>query len=125
MKTCVVLESDRLFAQSLKVALGEQHIQAIICTSPDEAIRVCDERQPDCIITELTLHSHSGTEFLYEFRSYPDWQETPVWVYTHLNVPVVITESADWRRFNVELLSKKDMSITGLASRIKQRIDDA
>ena len=40
---------------------------------------------PDIVIVELQLVDHSGIEFLYEFRSYVDWQQIPVIILT--NVP--------------------------------------
>lgn len=33
---------------------------------------------------ELQLVGHSGIEFLYEFRSYPDWQNVPLIIHTHV-----------------------------------------
>ena len=52
---------------------------------PQAAIFAADDLQPDLVIMELQLTSHSGIEFLYEFRSYDDWSTTPVMVLT--NVP--------------------------------------
>jgi DNA-binding response OmpR family regulator len=37
-----------------------------------------DDVRPDVAIVELQLVAHSGIEFLYEFRSYVDWQNIPV-----------------------------------------------
>ncbi len=39
-----------------------------------------DKTKPDLVILELQLIEHSGIEFLYEFRSYPEWQAIPVLV---------------------------------------------
>jgi CheY-like chemotaxis protein len=43
-----------------------------------------DDINPDVVILELQLVQHSGAEFLYEFRSYPDWQNVPVIIYTQI-----------------------------------------
>jgi len=52
---------------------------------PQEAIISVDVQPVDLIISELILAGRSGVEFLYELRSYPDWQKLPVIIYT--NVP--------------------------------------
>ncbi|HEX7368327.1 MAG TPA: hypothetical protein VF261_01570, partial [Candidatus Saccharimonadales bacterium] len=41
-----------------------------------------DAAAPDLVILEMQLVSHSGVEFLYEFRSYPEWQRVPVLVHS-------------------------------------------
>lgn len=52
---------------------------------PQEAIISVDVQPVDLIISELILAGRSGVEFLYELRSYTDWQDLPVIIYT--NVP--------------------------------------
>jgi len=41
------------------------------------AIHAADRQTPDLVIVEVQLVEHSGVEFLYEFRSYPEWQQIP------------------------------------------------
>jgi CheY-like chemotaxis protein len=37
------------------------------------------------LILDLVLANHrSGIEFLYEFRSYPEWQNLPVVIFSHV-----------------------------------------
>lgn len=43
-----------------------------------------DEVRPDLVVMELQLVSHSGIEFLYEFRSYADWMNVPLIILTHV-----------------------------------------
>jgi CheY-like chemotaxis protein len=50
----------------------------------ENAIHAADIHAPDLVVLELQLVGHSGVEFLYEFRSYPEWQEVPVIVHTSL-----------------------------------------
>ena len=42
------------------------------------AIHLADGQTPDLVILELQLARHNGVEFLYEFRSYPEWAAIPV-----------------------------------------------
>ncbi len=39
-----------------------------------DAVHLADANRPELIILELQLAGHNGIEFLYEFRSYPEWQ---------------------------------------------------
>lgn len=50
---------------------------------PQDAIAYCDKNRPDIIICDLFLNTHSGMEFLYEFRSYSDWQNVRIILITH------------------------------------------
>lgn len=52
--------------------------------SAQAAIAAADKRTPDAVVLELQLPGHSGVEFLYEFRSYTDWQAIPVVVHTFI-----------------------------------------
>ena len=118
----MVLDSDRVFAQSLGAVLSEHGLEVTICASPEEAIRVCDELQPDCVVLELTLHQHSGLEFLYEFRSYPDWLDVPVWIYTQISLPDTVMNSSDWRRLGAQYVSKSAQSPVALAESVRDRL---
>ncbi len=51
---------------------------------PQAALDDADNKLPDIIILDLVLANRGGVEFLYEFRSYPDWQRVPVIVYSSL-----------------------------------------
>ncbi len=54
-------------------------------TSAQQAISLADSQSPDAVILELALPAHNGVEFLYEFRSYSDWRDVPVILYTHVS----------------------------------------
>lgn len=57
-------------------------------TSAQAALHKMDELKPSLVIVELQLPAHNGIEFLYEFRSYSDWQNIPVII--HSNVPPML-----------------------------------
>lgn len=85
MANVLLIEPDRVLAKTYFEALQlDGHITRI-CSSAQSAISCADEIKPDFVILELQLVSHSGIEFLYEFRSYPDWQNVPVIILS--NVP--------------------------------------
>jgi DNA-binding response OmpR family regulator len=85
MAQILLVEPDRALARTYFEALTGAGHRVQICATAQAAIFCADDIKPDMVILELQLVAHSGIEFLYEFRSYPDWQEIPVIVAT--NVP--------------------------------------
>lgn len=71
-------------ARTIKSYLKTAGHSTIWCSSAQSAINAADTLMPDVVILELQLPTHSGLEFLYEFRSYPEWQNIPIIVYTNL-----------------------------------------
>lgn len=85
MSHILLIEPDRLLAKTYLQALASGGHTVQVCATAQTAVFCADDNRPDAVITELQLVGHSGIEFLYEFRSYTDWQEIPVIVAT--NVP--------------------------------------
>lgn len=85
MARILLIEPDRVLADSYVEALIHAGHEVQAAGGAQAAIMSADAIQPDLVILELQLVEHSGIEFLYEFRSYPDWQATPVLLQT--NVP--------------------------------------
>jgi CheY-like chemotaxis protein len=81
----ILLEPDKVLADTYRQALMGQGHKVTMCASAQAAIFAADEHKPDVVIVELQLVGHSGIEFLYEFRSYDDWQKVPALILT--NVP--------------------------------------
>jgi DNA-binding response OmpR family regulator len=74
----LLIEPDRLLAGTYRQALEARGHKVIMCASAQSAIFAADTVKPDVVILELQLIDHSGIEFLYEFRSYPEWQHVPI-----------------------------------------------
>lgn len=87
MAHVLLVEPDRILANLYMVGLQTAGHQVTVCTSAQSAIHAADKHKPDVVILELQLIDHSGIEFLYEFRSYPEWQNIPVLVLS--NIPMV------------------------------------
>lgn len=85
MAQILLIEPDRLLARIYFDALTQAGHRVQICATAQAGIFCADDIQPDVVLLELQLVAHSGIEFLYEFRSYPDWENIPVIVTT--NVP--------------------------------------
>jgi CheY-like chemotaxis protein len=84
MNRILVLEPDRLLAEMYQRALEHVGYEVSYVTSGQGAVDSADAATPDLVILELQLPAHNGFEFLYEFRSYTDWQQLPVIVNTNI-----------------------------------------
>lgn len=82
MPRILLIEPDRILAETYDKALASAGNQVITCASAQSAIMAADHEAPDIVILELQLVEHSGVEFLYEFRSYPEWQHVPIIIQT-------------------------------------------
>jgi len=101
----LLIESDRPLAASLQEFLqaGGHSVQWHV--HPQAAMDSADAQCPDAIIMDLMLAGRSGAEFLYEFRSYPDWQNLPVIAFSNyspgdLGASAVALEELDISAFH-------------------------
>lgn len=78
MANILLIEPDRSLALAYATALGIAGHKVLICATAQAALEASDEMHPNVVLLELQLIAHSGVEFLYEFRSYADWQEIPI-----------------------------------------------
>ncbi len=78
MANILLIEPDHSLARAYKQALEIAGHQVLVSSSAQTAVDAADEVRPDVVVMELQLIAHSGIEFLYEFRSYADWQDIPV-----------------------------------------------
>ena len=85
MANILIIEPDRLLAEIYYKSLINDGNNVTVAAGAQTAIMSADRQLPDIIILELQLVEHSGIEFLYELRSYPEWQDIPVIL--HTNVP--------------------------------------
>lgn len=63
-------------------ALETAGYTVVVVANAQGAIHYIDTQRPRLVVTELQLAEHNGVEFLYELRSYPDWQDLPVIILT-------------------------------------------
>ncbi len=78
MAELLLVEPNRPLAQNYTVALSAAGHHVRHCVKGQTAIELADKSMPDMIIVELQLAAHNGLEFLYELRSYVEWQKIPV-----------------------------------------------
>lgn len=115
MTKVLLVEPDKQLANIYSQALTQAGHKVTQCTNAQSAIHAADQIRPDVIILELQLSKHSGIEFLYELRSYPDWQKVPVVINT--NVP--ISEFKDSRN-----ILESNMGVTDYLYKPRTRLSD-
>lgn len=69
--------------------------------SAQQAILACETTLPDIIILDLQLVGHGGVEFLYELRSYSEWQNIPVLLHTAVPERELRGFEAAWRTLGI------------------------
>jgi two-component system phosphate regulon response regulator PhoB len=82
MAQILLVEPDAVLARTYIRALEFSGHQIRLTVSAQDAVFKVDELIPDVVIVELQLVAHSGIEFLYELRSYSEWQRVPVIIHS-------------------------------------------
>lgn len=84
MANILIIEPNNIIAAQYRNYLVEKGHKAVVCRDVQAAILCADSKTPDIIILELLLKTHNGIEFLYELRSYSEWQDIPVIINSRL-----------------------------------------
>lgn len=74
----LLIEPDRLLQKQYAEALISAGYKLRVVGDAQAGILAADKISPDLVVLEPLLASHGGMEFLYEFRSYSEWQNIPV-----------------------------------------------
>lgn len=80
----VLVEPDALLAKTYSQAFTHAGFMVAQAATAQAAIHEIDAALPDIIVLELQLSAHNGVEFIYELRSYPEWQHIPVLVLSNI-----------------------------------------
>jgi len=84
MAKILLIDPDQQIGNITAEFLKQRGHLVKFCSSAQHGIHQADKYKPDLIILELQLPVHNGIEFLYELRSYHDWQDTPVIIHSHV-----------------------------------------
>lgn len=124
MADILMLEPDAILADTYQRAFEHDGHTVRRSVSAQDAVYQVDERQPDVIIVEMQLVAHSGIEFLYELRSYPEWQHIPVLI--HSIIPPTEFQASRQLLSGIlgvrNYLYKPQTSLPKLLSAIKQTV---
>ncbi len=124
MSRILLIEPDKILSENYELSLKQHDYQVEIVRYAQSAIYAVDNQTPDLIILEIQLAIHSGIEFLYELRSYNEWQSIPVLV----SSVVSRSEFSDsgyilFKELNVfDYCDKSKVSMEDLISKINRKL---
>ncbi len=126
MPRILILETDRQLAKNVSDFLRSAGHTVDIYSDPQSAISAADAHCPDVVILDLLLAGRSGIEFLYELRSYPEWQRLPVIITSKLSDAELESYRPALRQLNVSrFLHKPTAQLQELAAAIQQSLRPA
>ncbi len=80
----LLIEPDAVLAATYKAALEAARHTVIWVHTAQQAVFAADEQKPSVVVLEPQMARHNGVEFLYEFKSYSEWQDIPIIILTVL-----------------------------------------
>lgn len=111
----LIIEPDATLAQTLNLYFQTDY-EVIVCQDAQSAIVAADDKTPDLVILELALAKNNGVAFLHEFRSYTEWMEIPVIIYSRIPREDTGIGEADWSKQHVEAYLYKPLTSLAVLS---------
>jgi len=127
MARILLIEADRVLATNLQAFLKAAGHQVEWHVDPQVAMDAIDKKKPDLLILDLLLAGRSGVEFLYELRSYPDWQKLPIIVFSSVSNRELGQSAPDaLKQLDIAAyLYKPETNLSQLAAAVKQALQPA
>ena len=101
MSKVLVVEPDAVLAKIYSQAIMASGHQVMTASNAQTAIDAADKLMPEVVVLEMQLAGHNGLEFLYEFRSYTDWQKVPVIVHSMVPPSQFIAAAGPMAHLNI------------------------
>ncbi len=125
MALILIIEPDRTLGKIYRQALEADGHKVSLCQNAQSAINAVDENPPRLIILELELATHNGIEFLYELRSYSEWQTIPVLILSHVTPARSARQPRAWGDLNiVGYMYKPTTKLSKLISKVNLILGD-
>lgn len=126
MASLLLLEPDRVLADTYSQALKQAGHQVVWQTDAQAALVDLDTQSIDLVVLELQLASHNGVELLHEMRSYPDWDQIPVLLHTMVGPSHQGLGRAFWPQLGiVDYLYKPQTSLAKLTQTVDRLLTPA
>jgi DNA-binding response OmpR family regulator len=123
MPKILLIEPDKILAANIHDYFVKAGHEIIVHNDLQQAIMAADKIKPSAVIIELQLATRSGLEFLYEFRSYPDWQDLPVILHTIVKDDELSAYERVLRDLNVgRILYKPETGLKSLLRAVDEQL---
>lgn len=116
----LLLEPNAILGRTYRQFLRNNNHEVLWVQDAQAAISAIDQRVPDLILLELQLALHNGIEFLYELRSYAEWQGLNVVVLSHIPEKAWLKEILKERLGVKRYLYKSHTNLANLTIAINQ-----
>ncbi len=116
----LLLEPNAILGRTYRQFLRSNNHEVLWVQDAQAAISAIDQRVPDLILLELQLALHNGIEFLYELRSYAEWQGLNVVVLSHIPEKAWLKEILKKRLGVKRYLYKSHTNLANLTIAINQ-----
>lgn len=124
MKNILIIEANSINARQYR-SFFMQHGYSVYATSgAGEAVVLADKHKIDLVILELQLKGHGGVEFLHEFRSYKDFAQIPIILYTIVPPDRLPTDELKTSFGVRHILYKPTSSLKTLLHVVKQALSE-
>ena len=122
MAKVLLIESDCILGSDTRQILNLAGYSVDLHVELQAAMDSADANRPDIIILDLLLAGRSGVEFLYEFRSYPEWASVPVIIYGSLSREEFSETSIGFNHLNIAAYHYKQATSIAQSCESVQRI---
>lgn len=117
----LLLDSHKTTQKTVREIFASDQVSVV--SKASDALLRANDTTPDVVVMELSLAGHSGFEFLYEFRTYEDWLETPVVIYSTLKLEDSVLNSRAWKQLNIaDYFYKSDTTLAQLKNAIEKQL---
>jgi DNA-binding response OmpR family regulator len=121
MSRVLLLEPNRWLAQQYSGFLEAAGYEVTWRQKAQDAIEVADTLKPNLVILDLILAGHSGIEFIYEFRSYADWQAVPILILSSVPKPEAGMAETTLKELGISgYLYKSEISLEKLGREVQR-----
>lgn len=126
MSRVLLLETDQTLARNIGDFLRRGGHEVIWHKDPQAAIESADAEHPEVVVLDIILSTHSGVEFLYELRSYPEWQKLPVIIFSNVSLAELAASNEGLAHLNIAAYHYKPAtSLIELAQSLEQVLQPA
>jgi DNA-binding response OmpR family regulator len=124
MQKLLLIEPDFVLGRIYTKALTDHGYDTTTVKGAQTAISVLDKMDDFAmIILEIQLVDHGGVEFIYELRSYKEWQNLPIIIHTMVPLSSLQFPKNFYDNFGVvEYLYKPSTSIDKLLNTVDSKL---
>lgn len=112
-------------AETIVKFLAKSGLETRAVFDAQTAITYTDENTPDLIILELAMGEHNGAAFLQELRTYTDWVDIPIIIYSRVPKEDTGLTESQWQKLGVAgYYYKPTITLDQLARAIRMILSD-